>query len=357
MPARIEDVAKAAGLSMKTVSRVFNNEPNVRERTRLRVEAAAKSLNYRPNPSARNLAGNRSYLISLVYDDPAAGSSYIMEIIVGMLAACDKSRYSAMLRPLEYSHADHVGAVENSVAQYRPDGLILVPPFADDLKLLARLDELGVRYATISGRAKIGHARIGTILDERKAAAEMIDHVVALGHRRIAHIAGPAPHGGRTWRLSGYRDGLRRAGIAYDESLVVEGSFSFEAGIEAARGLLDLKRPPTAIFAANDESACGVMHEAFGRGMRIPQDLSVFGFDDTPTSRHVWPSLTTVRQPCRDMGRIAVEQLLAAIRDPQSAQLVHVPYQLQFRQSTGPAPSRRNRKPSAVRAPAGKRRT
>ena len=338
MRARIEDVAATAGVSMKTVSRVFNHEPNVREKTRLRVEAAAKSLDYRPNPSARSLAGNRSYLISLVYDDPFAGSSYIMEIIVGMLAACEKSRYSAMLRPLEYSSADHVGAVEDSVAQYRPDGLILVPPFADDLKLLQRLDQMGVRYATISAKSK--DARVGTLLDERKAAAEMIAHLAALGHRRIAHITGPAPHGGRAWRLAGYRDGLRHAGIAHDETLVVEGGFSFETGIAGARHLLDLKHPPTAIFAANDDSACGVMHEAFERGLRIPQDLSVCGFDDTPTSRQVWPSLTTVRQPCRDMGSIAAEQLLASIRDADAGQLVQVPYELQIRQSTGPAPTR-----------------
>lgn len=338
MRARIEDVAATAGVSMKTVSRVFNHEPNVREKTRARVEAAAKALNYRPNPSARSLAGNRSYLVSLVYDDPAAASSYIMEIIVGMLAACEEARYSAMLRPLEYANADHVEAVENSIAQYRPDGLILVPPFADDLKLLRRLDELEVPYATISAKAKIGHERIGTILDERKAAADMVAHLVALGHRRIAHIAGPAPHGGRAWRLAGYRDGLRRAGIELDEALLVDGGFSFEAGIAGAAHLLELPRPPTAIFAANDDCACGVMHEALERGLRIPGDLSVCGFDDTPTSRQVWPSLTTVRQPCRDMGRIAAQQLLASIRDG-NATLVHVPYELQVRQSTGPAPA------------------
>lgn len=340
MPARIEDVAKKAGVSMKTVSRVFNNEPNVRDKMRARVETAAKLLNYRPNPSARSLAGNRSYLISLVYDDPAAASSYVMEIIVGMLAACEKSHYSAMLRPLEYASANHIAAVEDAVAQYRLDGLILVPPFADDLKLLHRLDELGIRYATISAKAKVNHGRIGTILDERRAAGDMIDHVVALGHRRIAHIAGPAPHGGRAWRLAGYRDGLRRAGIAYDESLVFDGGFTFEDGIVGTRHLLDLPRPPTAIFAANDDCACGAMHEAFERGMKIPRDVSVFGFDDTPTSRQVWPSLTTVRQPCREMGRIAAEQLLASIREPGTGQLVHVPYQLQLRQSTGPAPAR-----------------
>ncbi|MEP6484959.1 MAG: LacI family DNA-binding transcriptional regulator [Rudaea sp.] len=341
MPARIEDVARIAGVSMKTVSRVFNNEPNVRERMRQRVEEAAKSLNYRPNPSARSLAGNRSYLIALVYDDPAAGSSYIMEIIVGMLAACESSRYSAMLRPLEYSHSGHIAAVEDSIAQYRLDGLILVPPFADDLKLLRRLDELGTRYATISAKANVGHERIGTILDERKAAAQMVDHVAALGHRRIGHVAGPLPHGGRAWRVAGYRDGLRRAGIEYDESLVVDGGFSFESGIVGANRLLDLPDPPTAIFAANDDSACGVMHEAFERGMKIPADLSVIGFDDTPTARQVWPSLTTVRQPCRDMGRIAAEQLLASIRDAGSGQLIHVPYELKLRNSTGPVPQRR----------------
>jgi len=331
MRARIEDVAATAGVSMKTVSRVFNHEPNVREKTRLRVEAAApvragvdehgpgcvahgvraagSKAGLSPTAyrrSARSLAGNRSYLISLVYDDPFAGSAYVMEIIVGMLQACESTHYSAMLRPLEFSSAEHVVSVEDSVAQYRPDGLILLPPFADDIKLLQRLDELGVRYATISAKAK--DARVGTILDERKAAAEMIAHAVSLGHRRIAHITGPAAHSGRAWRLAGYRDGLRRAGIDCDETLVVDGGFSFESGIAGARQLLDLKQPPTAIFAANDDSACGVMHEAFERGLSIPQDLSVFGFDDTPTSRQVWPSLTTVRQPCRDMGRIAAEQ-------------------------------------------------
>ncbi|MGH8082001.1 MAG: LacI family DNA-binding transcriptional regulator [Lysobacter sp.] len=336
MRARIEDVAQAAGVSVTTVSRVFNQEPNVREKTRLKVEAAAQALNYRPNPSARSLAGNRSYLISLVYDDPAAASSYIMEIIVGMLVACERLGYSAMLRPLEYSNADHVRAVEESIAQYRPDGLILVPPFADDIKLLHRLDALGVRYATISAKTKLDHARIGTILDERKAVAEMIAHAVELGHRRIAHIAGPPQHGGRAWRLSGYRDGLRRAGIPYDAKLVVDGGFTFDDGVAGTKQLLDLRHPPTAIFAANDDSACGVMHEAFERGLRIPQDLSVFGFDDTPSSRQIWPRLTTVRQPCREMGRIAAEQLLAAIRDPQAGSLVRVPYELMIRQSGGP---------------------
>ena len=336
MPARIEDVALKADVSTKTVSRVFNRLPNVSEKVRLRVEAAAKELNYRPNPSARSLAGNRSYLIALLFDNPHAGSSYIMELIVGVLQACENTHYNAILRPLDLS-ADPVAAIEDFVNQFRPDALVLTPPIGDDLKVLHRLDELGIRYSAIS--AKSPHARIGVGLNERKAASEMVDHLVALGHRRIGHIAGRDSHGARAWRLAGYKEGLRKAGLEFDEALVAEGDFSFESGIVAARQLLDLRQPPTAIFAANDDSACGAMHEAFERDLSIPRDLSICGFDDTPASVQVWPSLTTVHQPCREMGRIATEQVLLSIRDPQAAQTVRIPYELKIRGSTGPAPT------------------
>lgn len=338
MPARIEDVALKADVSTKTVSRVFNRQPNVSEKVRLRVEAAAKELNYRPNPSARSLAGNRSYLVALLFDNPHAGSSYIMELIVGVLQACENTHYNAMLRPLDLS-ADPVAAIEDFVTQFRPDALVLTPPIGDDLKVLRRLDELSIRYAAIS--AKAPHARIGVGLNERKAASEIVDHLVALGHRRIGHITGRGTHGARAWRLAGYKDGLRKAGIEFDEALVAEGDFSFDSGIAAARQLLNLRQPPTAIFAANDDSACGAMHEAFERGLSIPRDLSICGFDDTPASAQVWPSLTTVHQPCREMGRIATEQVLLSIRDPDAAQLVRIPYELKLRGSTGPAPARR----------------
>jgi len=333
MPARIEDVALKAGVSTKTVSRVFNREPNVSEKARTRVEAAARELSYRPNPSARSLAGNRSYLVALLFDNPHAGSSYVMELIVGVLQACENTHYNAMLRPLDLS-ADAVAAVEEFVAQFRPDALVLAPPIGDDLKILRRLDDLNIRYSAISARSS--HARIGVGLDERRAATEMVEHLAALGHRRIGHIAGRAGHGARAWRLAGYRDGLRKAGMAYDETLVVDGDFTFDSGIAAARQLLDLRDPPTAIFAANDDSACGAMHEAFERGFSIPRDLSICGFDDTPASAQVWPGLTTVHQPCREMGRIATEQVLLSIREPEAAQTVRISYEIKIRGSTGP---------------------
>lgn len=332
--ARIEDVARIAGVSMKTVSRVFNHEPNVRPQTRAKVEIAAKKLNYRPNPSARSLAGNRSYMVALVYDNPSA--NYVMEVLSGVLDACEAAHYSMLLRPLELTNQHHVDMIAETMAQSVPDGLILTPPLTDDQALLQYLDANNVRYVSISPMAK--NARIGVHLDERSAVREMMAHIVALGHRRIGHIKGHIEHGAAEWRLAGYKDGLRAAGIRYDKQLVVAGDFSFESGLAGADRLLVLDDPPTAIFAANDDTAAGVLHAAAKRGLRIPRDLSVFGFDDLPMARQLWPSLTTVCQPSRDMGRLATEQLLLLIRDPAATGMVQVPYALHFRDSTGPAP-------------------
>lgn len=335
---RIEDVAAAAGVSMKTVSRVFNYEPNVRPDTREKVEQAARALNYRPNPSARSLASNRSYLIALLYDNPS--SNYIMEIIGGVLDACRSRHYSMMLQPMDGSTAADSGGyraqVESLLEQYRPDGMILTPPITDDDVLLDWLQSQRMPYASISPRRRIG--QIGATLDEREAAAELVGHVAALGHTRIGHITGHRSHGARAWRLDGYRDALQRAGLPYDPALVIEGEFSFDSGIEGGRALLDLPEPPTAIFAANDDTAAGVIYEAEERGLRIPRDLSVFGFDDMPMARQIWPSLTTVRQPSHEMGRIAAEQLLAHIGDPLRGELVKVPYEMRLRRSTGAWP-------------------
>ena len=337
--ARIEDVARAAGVSMKTVSRVFNHEPNVRPETRDRVHAAAEAMRYRPNRSARSLAGNRSYLVALVYDNPS--SNYVMEVASGVLDACEAAHYSMMLRPLDLRDRGHVEAVVDMVAQSAPDGLVLTPPLTDDAALLARLRALGVPFASLSPKAR--NPAPGARMDERSAVAEMMARIVAMGHRRIGHIRGHRAHGAAEWRLAGYRDGLRAAAIAYDAALVVEGHFDFESGRGGATRLLALDDPPTAIFAANDDTAAGVLQVAAQHGLRVPRDLSVFGFDDLPMARCLWPPLSTVRQPSRAMGRIAAEQLLRALRAPEAATLVEVPYELCLRDSTGPAPGRGRR--------------
>lgn len=332
---RIEDVAEAAGVSMKTVSRVLNREPNVREQTRERVLEAVEKLRYIPHISARSLAGNRSFLIALLYNNPS--DNYLMGIMSGVLAACEQQQYNMMLGPLEWDSRRMVTQFDELVGRSRPDGVVLTPPVTDAPALLARLAELEIPFASIS--PKLRKDVVGVGMDEKQAAFDMVSHLVSLGHRRIAHIAGHPAHGASRWRIAGYQQGLKQARLEYDPTLVVPGLFSFESGVEGARVLLGLKRRPTAVFAANDDMAAGVVAVALERGLRVPEDLSVCGFDDTPLSSQTFPPLTTVHQPVRDMGRLATLELLADIQQPGSGRMLHVPHTLQLRRSTGPAPA------------------
>ncbi|MBD9370478.1 LacI family DNA-binding transcriptional regulator [Xanthomonas sp. XNM01] len=334
MRARIEDVAAAAGVSMKTVSRVLNAEAGVRQSTRERVLEVVQALNYRPDPSARRLAGNRSYLVALLYDNPSP--NYLMEILSGVVEACEAQHYGMVMQPVSYRSPDFVASVDTLLTVSRLDGLILTPPLTDSAELLDRLDQHGVPFSSISPRERDG--RIGVTLDEHDAVCELVAHLVGLGHSRIAHVRGHPDHGAGEWRMAGYRSALRRAGLRYDPDLVMPGEFSFDSGLDAGRRLLQLRERPTAIFAANDDMAAGVMRAASELGLKVPRDLSVVGFDDTPISRQIFPALTTVQQPTREMGRTATEQLLKAIRDRGAGRMVRMPYALQLRQSTGPAP-------------------
>jgi LacI family transcriptional regulator len=334
MNVRIEDVARVAGVSMKTVSRVLNNEPNVKEHTRQRVQAAVAKLNYKPHPSARSLAGQKSYMIALLYDNPSA--NYLMEIMSGVLEACEASHYNMMLQPLLYRSSNFLQSVKAWISHSRFDGLVLTPPITDDPALIKWLNESQIPYSSVSPKVK--KDCIGVTLDERRAAREIVEHLVSLGHRRIAHIKGHPDHGASGWRLAGYREGLAKAGIPLDPKLVVDGEFSFDSGVTSARQILNLKRPPTAVFAANDDMAAGVISVAYERGLSIPRDISICGFDDTPMSRQISPSLTTIRQPSQDMGRVATFELLKAIRDPQAGEMVRMPFALKLRSSTGAAP-------------------
>ena len=330
MRSRIEDVAAAAGVSMKTVSRVLNNEPNVREEMRQRVMKAVEKLQYRPNLSARSLAGQRSYVIALVYNNPSR--NYLMEIQSGMLDACRDHHYNLVLAPVASPKQRKADDLKVVFEHFSPDGVVLIPPLTDDPVVLAFLEEHEVPYASIAPKHPDG--RIGVMMDETAAVLELMAGLVAQGHRRIAHIKGPPAHGACQWRYKGYRDALKKAGLEYDAGLVVQGAFSFESGIEAGNALLDLKQPPTAIFAANDDMAAGVIRAACERGLVVPRDISVCGFDDTPIARHIYPALTTVRQPTSEMGKLATLQLLSRIRTADGGGMVHVEHEVLFREST-----------------------
>ena len=328
---RIEDVAKRAGVSMKTVSRVLNHEPNVSEKTRKQVETAVAKLRYRPLPSARVLAGKRSYLLAMLFDNPS--SNYLAEVQMGVLDACQAQHYNLMLAPVGYGEKDAVAKVEALVLQLQLDGVLLTPPMTDERAILQCLEAHGVPWSSLS--AKEQNRKIGVVVDEVGAVCAMMAHLASLGHRRIAHIVGHPAHGASGWRLQGYREGLQHAGLAFDASLVVQGEFSYASGYAATQTLLALKTPPTAIFAANDDMAAGAICAISEKGLRVPDDISVCGFDDTPIASQIYPSLTTIRQPTREMGRLAALELLKEIREASSGGIVDVPFALQLRRSTG----------------------
>ncbi len=337
MRVRLEDVARAASVSPKTVSRVLNDEVNVSDATRKRVLAAMEAMDYRPHPSARSLAGSRSFLVAMLYDNndnPA--SIYLAEIQDGVLEACDAHRYSMMVRPLRMRGDDFIRRLDTLISDHHPDGVVLTPPITDYAPLLKRLRERNVPYASVSPMQRNGV--IGVTMDEQAAARAIVEHLLALGHRRIAHVIGIADHGASRWRLAGYREAMAAAGLPEDPALVVQGAFTFGSGVAAARELFALEQRPTAVFAANDDMATGVMWAAGEYGLKVPHDLSVCGFDDTPLARQLWPALTTIQQPSREMGKIAATQLLNLLRGRGPGQLVQVPFSLQIRDSTARVP-------------------
>ena len=327
----INDVARAVGTSKKTISRVLNSDPNVSDSMRQRVVDAVAALNYRPLTSARSLAANRSFMIGLLYDNRSP--SYIMEVQAGVLEACEAQHYSMMVQPLVSSAADFVERVEDILSRHRPDGLILTPPLTDHPQLLDCLHRQAVPFASIAPRHRPEDC-IGVMLREREAAAAMVEHLVSLGHRRIAHIIGDLEHGAGVWRLAGYRDGLARAGLKEDPAYMVQGRFSFESGVAAMRQLLALPSRPTAVFAGDDDMAVGAIWAAAEAGVSIPRDMSICGFDDTTIATQVWPPLTTVHQPVREMGRRATEELLLRVLNKGEARMVEVDYQMRIRAST-----------------------
>lgn len=309
MRTTIKDVSARAGVSIKTVSRVLNKERYVSEDTRLRVEEAVAALNFRPSLAARMLAGKRSFQIALLYDNHSA--FYIHQIQMGVWARCAEEGVRLLAQPMDISGPNVVDDVGGLIDQTHVDGVILSSPVTDSAEILSELERRQVPFVRISPGTD--HGRSSAVgMDDVQAADDMTSHLIALGHRRIGFVVGHANHMASDQRLFGYRRALDRAGIAYEPSLVRPGAFDFASGEAAADWMLDLPNPPTAIFASNDDMASGVLSVAHRRGLRLPQDLSVAGFDDTALAAQLWPPLTTVRQPTRDMAYAAAGLLFEA---------------------------------------------
>ena len=337
----IFDVAKSAGVSIKTVSRVVNHEPNVRQSTKDRVNKAIEKLKYRPDQSARNLASHRSHLIGLIYDDPAAyeipSGGYILDLQQGALRASKAARCELLIHPCDFRQKNVGADLKSLIQQTRVCGIVVAAPLSNMPKIVRAIVETGTPLVRLSPGQSSDNARCVTTND-REICSEMTQYLAGLGHKRIAFITGNPNHKAVAIRFLGYKDGLAASGLKFSERLVISGDNSFGSGQAAAEKLLQRREPPTAIFAANDDMAAGVVRTAHHRGIRIPQQLSVAGFDDIALARQIDPNLTTIRQPLVRMAEQAVAMLTKG-DDVDVPDTVCIPASIQIRESTGPAPS------------------
>jgi LacI family transcriptional regulator len=332
-------VAERAGVSIKTVSRVLNNEANVRPETRDLVLQAASELNYRPKLSARSLAGARSFLIGLLYYDPSA--AYVAGVQRGATLRCRESGYHLVVESIASVAHDIPAQLDHMLSALSPDGIVLTPPICDNAEVLSAIEAAGIPCVLISPGTR-GRSLPHVCIDDVSAAETLTRLLIGLGHKRVAFVKGAPDQAASGWRLRGFRKAMKAHGLEVDEALVLQGDFFFSSGEAAALELLSRRTPPTAVFAANDDMALGVLAVAQRLGVQVPHELSIVGFDDSPAASLAWPALTTVRQPLFEMAAAAVD-LLVAPAEPWARVL---PYEVVVRASTS-APPRRVRRAGA----------
>jgi LacI family transcriptional regulator len=329
----IDHVAAAAGVSIKTVSRVLNEEPGVRGETRRKVRDAIAALSYRPSLPARSLAGKRSSLLGLIYENPSA--SYVFDVQDGAMARCREAGLRLFIQSCNGLGERLVEEVLAMVEQTHVDGLIVTPPLSARADLIDALEAKGVPTIRLAPDDVAGGPP-AIVMDDEAAARAMTEHLIELGHRRIGFVAGHPGHPSSRLRLDGWRSALAAAGL--EEGPVEQGYNDLASGLEAGRRILAAEDPPTAVFASNDDMAAGVVQAAHAAGIAVPAQLSVAGFDDSQIAAIVWPPLTTVRQPSRDMAFAAAGLLIDLVRGQEVPAVTELPFALIARGSTA-APS------------------
>jgi len=334
-PATINDIARLAEVSKKTVSRVINNSPFVKEETRKRVEAVIAEHGFTPDPQARGLAFRRSFLVGMIYDNPSP--NYVVNMQQGVLDAVRGAGLELVVHPCNRANDSFLTDVRNFIVRQKLFGVVMPPSVSEDDRVVAILKEADCPYVRIAS-VSLDDPACMVVTHDSRGAARAARHLAELGHRRIAFISGPDTFRSSHERGRGFAEGLAEHGLTLDPAYIRRAAYTFESGVEAATELLALPQRPTAIFAGNDEMAIGVMKAARDAGLDVPRDLSIVGFDDMPMASRVWPNLTTVRLPIRDMGRMAAEKLTAGLRGLDPATLVQpeVDPSLVVRDSTAP---------------------
>jgi LacI family transcriptional regulator len=306
----IDEVASLAGVSPMTVSRVVNGRVNVRESTRERVMRAVQELDYTPNLAASSLAAAQNTRIALIYTNPS--SAYLSELLVGALRGALRNATQLVIDAWDEYDADAERAAARALTG-TVAGVILPPPLGESRVVLDELIGAGVPVVAIaSGRFSDEISRVR--IDDFRAAKELAAHVIARGHRHIGFIKGNPNQTGSARRFEGFQAAMTEAGIALESGLVQQGYFTYRSGLDAAEKLLARQHPPTAIIASNDDMAAATISVAHRRGLDVPRDLSVVGFDDSSAATTVWPELTTIRQPIAAMAESAIDILLQNIR-------------------------------------------
>ncbi len=324
----IRDVAKQAGVSVSTVSRVLNAKDDVAEETIEKVREAVHELRFTSSLAARGMRSLQTNVIGLIMPDVA--SPYCLEVMRGVNRAIARSKYDLIAYTTGDIHKDGTADQERRYVTLLngdiTDGVIVVTPAATDFSTDAPIVAIDPNNESPDCPAIIATNRAG--------ALAALNYLIGLGHRRIGHITGRLELVSASRRLEGYKDGLAACGIPIDEQLIQVGDYSVETAIQCARALLELEDPPTAIFAANDMSAAGIYQVAREKGLRIPEDLSVVGFDNLPESTHIDPTLTTIDQFIMEMGSLAVEMVVKLINGEHPEKNLHeIPTRLVIRDS------------------------
>ncbi|SRR5579875_74953 len=352
----IRKIAELAGVSIATVSRALNGRGDVSRQTRQAVLHIAELHGYRPRrgeappglqlngvtPAGRQLTGLVG--VTLPWSEP----TYFAQILAGAAEALYRQDMRALLCPTRDEHDREVSLLEH-LRHGQTDGAVLILPQESPAEL-RQLKDQGFPFVVADPLYELDESIPVVASSNTRGANQATAHLLQLGHQRIGVITGPADGLATRGRLQGYHAALAAAGIMPDPDLQVEGDFLMPSGQAGAERLLDLDDPPTAIFAFNDPMACGVVRTARARGLRVPEDLSVVGFDDTVEAQVAEPPLTTVRQPLAELGRLSVTLLLSLLHQQWAEPLrVELATRMVVRSSTGPVPPRRHKRGKPAR--------
>lgn len=319
----IKDVAEAAGVSSQTVSRVINNRPDVASATRRRVLQVIEEMGYRPNMLARSLSQQRSYSLGVV----TAGLKYVgpSRTINGITSQAEELGYTLVLKELRHFEFDKIDSVLDDLLSRQVDGILWAVSEVGEnrTELTRRLPKLRTPILFMTMEEREGWPIVN--IDNQTGGRIAAEHLLALGHRRIGHIAGPSKWWEARMRKKGWEDAMRMAGLEISERLWVAGDWSSASGKEAIAELLVQFPEMTGVFIANDQMALGALQYAHEHGIRVPEQLSVVGFDDVPESAFYWPALTTVHHDHYALGSVAVKELVTLIDRRRQSELWGMP--------------------------------